>query len=105
MGVIHVNLPDGERRTLEALEGWRVMEIIRDWGLPMKGVCGGACECGTCHVRVAADWLGKLYPPTEEEEERLDTLPLVFPDSRLACQILWNDALDGLEVTLATFDD
>eukprot|EP01036_Dinobryon_divergens_P051601 gene51601-69048_t len=65
----------------------------------------GACECGTCHVRVSADWVGKLYPPTEEEEERLDTLPLVFPDSHLACQILWTEALDGLEVTLATFDD
>src|SRR5690349_1695731 len=56
MGVIHVIDREGKRHTLEALEGWRVMEIIRDWGLPMDGTCGGAVECGTCHVFVSPEW-------------------------------------------------
>jgi 2Fe-2S ferredoxin len=101
MGVIHVIDREGKRHTLEALEGWRVMEIIRDWGLPLEGLCGGACECGTCHVFVAADWVPKLFPPREEEEHQLDMVPNVEANSRLSCQILWTDDLDGLEVTLA----
>lgn len=100
MGVIHVTDRAGQRHTLEAIEGWRVMEIIRDWGLPIEGLCGGACECATCHVFVADEWLDKLYPPTEEEEDQLDTV-MTQPNSRLSCQILWTPELDGLEVTLA----
>ena len=38
-----VRMPDGTSHRLEALEGWRVMEVIRDWGLPIKAECGGAC--------------------------------------------------------------
>lgn len=101
MGVIHVTDRAGERHTLEALEGWRIMEIIRDWGLPIEGVCGGACECATCHVLVDESWLDKLHPPREEEEDRLDTIPITHRNSRLACQILYEPALDGLELTLA----
>ena len=101
MGVIHVTDREGKRHTLEALEGWRVMEIIRDWGLPIEGLCGGACECATCHVFVAPEWLERLVPPTPEEESQLDTVPLTQASSRLSCQILYAPELDGLEVTLA----
>ena len=100
MGVINVIDREGKRHTLEALEGWRVMEIIRDWGLPIDGLCGGACECATCHVYVTEEWLPKLYPPTEEEELQLDTVPITKANSRLSCQIIWTEELDGLEVTL-----
>jgi len=100
MGVIHVTDRTGQRHTLEAIEGWRVMEIIRDWGLPIEGLCGGACECATCHVFVDEAWLDKLYPPTDEEEDQLDTV-VTEPNSRLSCQIIWTPELDGLEVTLA----
>lgn len=100
MGVIHVTDREGNRHTLECIEGWRIMEIIRDWGLPMEGTCGGACECGTCHIFVDEKWLPKLYPALEEEEAQIDMLPLVMPNSRLSCQILWTPELDGLEVTL-----
>ena len=101
MGVIHVTDRSGERHTLEALEGWRVMEIIRDWNLPIEGACGGACECGTCHIFVAESWLDRLHPPLDEEEDRLDMVPLTRANSRLSCQILYTPELDGLEVTLA----
>lgn len=101
MGVIHVIDRAGERHTLEAEEGWRVMEIIRDWGLPIEGLCGGACECGTCHVFVAEEWVGKLFPPRDDEEHQLDMIPITQRNSRLSCQILYTPDLDGLEVTLA----
>jgi 2Fe-2S ferredoxin len=86
---------------LEALDGWRVMEVIRDWGLPIKAECGGACACATCHVYVAEDWLPKLLPPSEEEVGMLDEAYDIRSSSRLSCQILCSDALDGLRVTLA----
>ncbi|POR54391.1 2Fe-2S iron-sulfur cluster-binding protein [Bosea psychrotolerans] len=98
---VHVTNRDGEERELEALEGWRLMEIIRDWGLPIKAECGGACACATCHVYVEPDWLAKLHPPLEEEIERLDDAFDVRPNSRLACQILISPELDGLKVALA----
>ena len=101
MGVIHVIDRAGERHTLEAVEGWRVMEIIREWGLPIEGLCGGACECATCHVFVSENWIDRLHPATEEEEGQLDMVPITQSNSRLACQILWTPELDGLEVTLA----
>jgi 2Fe-2S ferredoxin len=92
---------DGKEHALEALEGWRVMEVIRDWGVPIKAECGGACACATCHVYVDEEWLGRLVPPTDEENDRLDEALGVEANSRLSCQILMSDELDGLRITLA----
>jgi len=102
---IHVTAPDGQSVSLEALEGFRVMEVIRDWafesGIGIVAECGGACACGTCHVYVDADWLPKLVAPQDEEEDQLDLTPKVESNSRLSCQILMSEELDGLKVTLA----
>lgn len=91
----------GEEHRLPAVEGWRAMEVIRDWGLPIKAECGGACACGTCHVVVDEAWAARLPEPTDEELDKLDELPVVEPTSRLSCQILVNGALNGLRLTLA----
>jgi ferredoxin, 2Fe-2S len=91
----------GEVHELEGLDGWRVMEIIRDWGLNIRADCGGSCACATCQVYVDPDWFEKLSPPSEDEEDLLYTAPDKRPNSRLSCQILLTDALDGLRVTLA----
>jgi ferredoxin, 2Fe-2S len=92
----------GKRHTVEGLDGWRVMEIVRDQGLPIKAECGGACACGTCHVYVDAAWLAKLYPKTAEEDDRLaEDAFAVEANSRLSCQILMSPVLDGLVITLA----
>ncbi|UDL96497.1 MULTISPECIES: 2Fe-2S iron-sulfur cluster-binding protein [Lichenihabitans] len=91
----------GFEHRVEALEGWRVMEIIRDWDLGIKAECGGACACATCHVYVDPDWSAVLIPPTDEEMDKLDEAPHVEPNSRLSCQILMRPDLDGLKVTLA----
>jgi ferredoxin, 2Fe-2S len=98
---ITVHLPDGSTHRLEALEGWRVMEVIRDWGLPIKADCGGACACATCHVRVKAEWLDRLDPPSAEELEMLDGAFQVEERSRLCCQLIMTPALNGLELEIA----
>jgi len=91
----------GADHELEGLEGWRVMEVIRDWGLNIKAECGGALSCATCHVYVDKNWTAVVGAPSEEEEDMLDSVGDVRPNSRLSCQILLSDALDGLKLTLA----
>ncbi len=92
---------EGREHALEALKGWRVMEVIRDYKFPIKAECGGACACATCHVYVDKAWVGKLVPPTAEEKDMLDGAFDVQDNSRLSCQLLMNEKLDGLRVTLA----
>ncbi|MFP4098187.1 MAG: 2Fe-2S iron-sulfur cluster-binding protein [Alphaproteobacteria bacterium] len=92
---------DGEEHELEAVEGWRVMEVIREHGLPIKAECGGACACATCHVYVADEWCDKLAPMRDEEEEMLDGAFDVQDNSRLSCQIILDETMDGLRLYLA----
>jgi len=98
---IFVTDQDGVEHTLDALEGWRVMEIIKDAGLPLKAECGGSCCCATCHVYVAPEWQNKLVEMTDEEEDMLDEAMEVEDSSRLSCQILMRPEFDGLKVTIA----
>lgn len=102
---IHVTDREGDKHTLTGLDGWRMMEVIRDNDLPIKAECGGACSCATCHVYVAKNWLEKLAPQSDEEIDMLDEAFDVESNSRLSCQILLDESLDGIEVTLAPSDD
>lgn len=101
MAVLHVIDRDGRNHTLDGADGWRVMEILRDSQIGVEGTCGGACDCATCHVIVAPEWAGRLHPAREDELLKLDELPAIEATSRLSCQILWEEALDGLTLTLA----
>ncbi len=100
MGVINVIDHEGKAHQLEAVEGWRVMEIIREHGLPMEGLCGGACACATCHVYVDDKWQAKLHDPRDDEDAMLDEVPTVAVNSRLSCQLIYTPELDGLSVKL-----
>jgi 2Fe-2S ferredoxin len=99
--IIYVTDRDGTEHALEAVEGWRVMEIIRDHGLPVKAECGGACACATCHVYVSGEWLDKLPPCREEEIDMLDEAIDPQDNSRLSCQIVMSEELNGLRLVLA----
>jgi 2Fe-2S ferredoxin len=98
---IKVTDTDGALHELEGLDGWRAMEVIRDWGLDMKAECGGACACATCHVHVDPAWAGKLTPLSDEEIDMLDGAFDVNETSRLSCQILLTPELNGLRLKLA----
>lgn len=100
LSIVVVDRQGAEHR-LAGLEGWRVMEVIRDWGLDIKAECGGAAACATCHVHVDREWTAKLVPPSDEEIDRLDEAFDVGDTSRLSCQILLTPELDGLRLTLA----
>ncbi len=100
---MHIFVTDhhGTEHQLDALDGWRIMEIIRDWEVPIKAECGGACACATCHVYVDPEWTNRLLPARDEEVDRLDEAFEVEPNSRLSCQILMTEALNGLRLRLA----
>jgi 2Fe-2S ferredoxin len=92
---------EGVEHELEGLEGWRAMEVIRDWGLGIRAECGGACSCATCHVYVGEEWFERLPPPSDDEEDLLYSTLDKRPNSRLSCQIVLGEALDGLTLTIA----
>ena len=98
---INVTDQDGVKHEIDAIEGWQVMEIIRDNGLAIKAECGGSCCCATCHVYVDADWQDKIHDMRDDEDDMLDETFDREDSSRLSCQIIMSEELDGLSVILA----
>jgi 2Fe-2S ferredoxin len=90
----------GQRREIEAPSGLSVMEIARMHDLGIEGACEGSIACATCHVIVDAAYAGRLDEASAEEEDMLDLAVGVQPTSRLGCQIVLTDDLDGLTVHL-----
>jgi len=91
---------DGNLLEVEAAKGLSVMEVSHKHGVDIEGACGGCLSCATCHVVVHPDWADKLEEQTEDEEDMLDLAFDLEPTSRLGCQIIMDDDLDGLIVAL-----
>ena len=91
---------DGTSRDVDTKTGSSIMEAAVQNMIPgIDADCGGACACATCHVYVAADWLPKLKAKDDMEDSMLDFAEEVQDNSRLSCQILMSDELDGITVT------
>ena len=90
----------GTRREVDAPLGLSVMEIAHRHGVDIEGACEGALACSTCHVIVEPDWFQRLDELSEDEEDMLDLAFGLTATSRLGCQIIMTEALDGLTVTL-----
>lgn len=97
---IHIYLADGSHFRREAIAGLRLLDLLRMYGFPVKAECGGACVCGTCHIRIPERWQNVLPPPTDEELAKLDDIPTADESSRLACQIETTDEMDGFEFVI-----
>ncbi len=95
-----VRLTDGSTFEPEAAPGFRIMELIRAYGIPIKAECGGSGVCATCHVRIPRPWQDMLPPPSDDELAKLDEIPDADETSRLACQIMMSEDLDGLELEI-----
>ena len=90
----------GTARDVDAKPGTSIMEAAVQNMIPgIDADCGGACACATCHVYVKDDWLSKLKDKDDMEDSMLDFADGVEPNSRLCCQILMSDELDGIVVT------
>lgn len=93
-------LQNGERREFDVTAGDTLLEIAWRHDLDMEGACEGSMACSTCHVIVDEQWFDRLSPAGVDEEDMLDLAWGVAPTSRLGCQIVVTDALDGLIVAL-----
>jgi ferredoxin, 2Fe-2S len=91
---------DGTKREVDAPIGLSLLEIARRNDIDIEGACEGSLACSTCHVIVDADWYELLKDATEDEEDMLDLAFGLTQTSRLGCQIIMTEELDGLTVAL-----
>ena len=90
----------GQKKTIEVDNGLSVMEGAIQNDIPgIDADCGGSMACATCHVYVEEKWFNKLEKAEDAEVDMIDMACEPKKYSRLSCQIIINDELDGLEVT------
>jgi len=91
---------DGTAREVDAPLGLSVLEIAHRHKIDIEGACEGSLACSTCHVIVDPDWYDLLKEASEDEEDMLDLAFGLTLTSRLGCQIIMTEELDGLTVRL-----
>ncbi|MES2095650.1 MAG: 2Fe-2S iron-sulfur cluster-binding protein [Pseudomonadota bacterium] len=102
MATLTVTTRDGSTRTIDAQSGHSVMENLRDAGFDeLLALCGGSCSCATCHVYAIDGAVDRLPAIGPDEDDLLDSSSYRTETSRLSCQIVFDDTLDGLHVRIA----
>ena len=90
----------GEKKTIEVKNGLSVMEGAIQNNIPgIDADCGGSMACATCHVYVEEKWFYKLPKAEDGEQDMIDMAFEPKKNSRLSCQLVVSDTLDGLVVT------
>jgi len=91
---------DNKKNTVEVQAGLSVMEgALQNSIEGIDADCGGSMACATCHVYVSENWLNKIEKIHDAEQDMLDMAYEPKKNSRISCQIIMSDDLDGLEVT------
>ena len=92
---------DGKTHTIEVANGLSVMEGAVQNNIPgIDADCGGSMACATCHVYVKEEWFNNLPKKEDGEEDMLDMAFEPKKNSRLSCQLMVSDQIDGLVVNL-----
>jgi len=91
---------DGTRREVDAPLGLSVLEIAHKNRIDIEGACEGSLACSTCHVVIDPEWYDLLKEASDDEEDMLDLAFGLTATSRLGCQIIITEELDGLTVHL-----
>ena len=100
MAKITFNTHDNNSHAVDIQNGLSVMEGAIQNDIPgIDADCGGSMACATCHVYVEEKWLDKLSKPEEAEVDMIDMAFEPKKNSRLSCQLIVSDELDGLKVT------
>jgi 2Fe-2S ferredoxin len=93
-------LADGSEKTVDAPNGISLLEVAHKNHVALEGACEGSLACSTCHVIVDEAFYKQLPKATDDEEDMLDLAFGLTHTSRLGCQIMMNDSLEGLKVSL-----
>ena len=91
---------DGVEVLCEAEVGTTLLEVAKQNNVSLMGACDGACACGTCHVYIDENYIDKLENPSEQENSVLDVVFGIQNNSRLACQVIVNEKMDGMKVII-----
>lgn len=94
--------PDGLRTEIDAPVGLSLLEIAHQNNIDLEGACEGSLACSTCHVIVDPEWYDLLPSATEDEEDMLDLAFGLTHTSRLGCQIIMTEELDGITLRVPT---
>ena len=90
----------GNSKTIDVDNGLSVMEGAIQKEIPgIDADCGGSMACATCHVYVSDEWINKISKPEDAEIDMIDMAFEPKKNSRLSCQIIVSDELDGLKIT------
>ena len=96
---------DGEERQIEGRVGLSLMENIREAGFDeMLALCGGCCSCATCHVQIDPGTVDGLPDMSKDESDLLDSSDHRTRDSRLSCQVIFGEQMDGIRLKIAPED-
>jgi 2Fe-2S ferredoxin len=91
---------NGTRREFDEPVGLSLLEVAHKHDIDLEGACEGSLACSTCHVVVEPEWYDLLPDASEDEEDMLDLAFALTKTSRLGCQIIVSEELDGLTVRL-----
>ncbi|KPI88080.1 adrenodoxin-like protein ferredoxin 2fe-2s-like protein [Leptomonas seymouri] len=101
---VRVKTRNGACLDVDAPVGITLREALRDVAQPGEfGSCNGNMECGACHVYLSEASFQKVSEPSEREEDLLAKSLDVRETSRLSCQVVLSEQLDGLEVDLPNY--
>ena len=93
-------LKDGSTKKVEAFIGDNLLRCAQSHGVELEGACECSIACSTCHVVLEDDLFDELPEPTEEEDDMLDMAFGLTPTSRLGCQVIITEDMDGMVVEI-----
>lgn len=91
---------DGSKAYVDAPVGMNLMRVAQQNGLDVEGACGGSLSCATCHMILEDSWYTRVPEPKMAEEDMLDLAFGLTPTSRLGCQVVVTDEMDGMVIKL-----
>ena len=94
--------PNGKEKVVNAEHGLSLLEVAHNNGIDLEGACEGSLACSTCHIVLEKSFFDSLPEPSEEEEDMLDLAFGLSHTSRLGCQIIVDEKLDGMKVKIPT---
>ena len=98
--IIFINA-NGVRKEIEAKIGESIMRNAVDNGVEgIEADCGGCLSCATCHAFIGESWADKIPEPSADEQTMVECAIDVRPTSRLTCQVMMTEELDGIEVAI-----